>query len=120
VPRGPTGPSALGEARDPSARSEPSFIVAELAGPYQEDKELWRRNQELENVQNQAVTATVIVETSGAGDHDQNAAASPFGREDRRVWLGATLALLLVVGVILGVTIPLPANSINKGTFAAK
>ena len=73
--RGPTAPTVLREPRGPSAIDEPSFIVAELAEPYQEDEELrrrmqeleqedeklWRRNQELENVQNRAVTATVII-----------------------------------------------------------
>ena len=31
----------------------------------------------------------------------------PFGRKERRFFIGAALALLLVVGVILGVAIPL-------------
>jgi hypothetical protein len=88
------------------------LIVAELAEPYQEDEKLRQRNQELEqrnqeyeNVQSRVVTAIVIVENDGAGDDDQNAASSPFGRKGRRFWLGASLALLLVVGVILGVAI---------------
>jgi hypothetical protein len=123
---GATGPSALGETPDPSARSEPSLIAAELAEPYhedeelrrqyqeleQEDEELRRRLQEYENVQSRAVTA-VIVENSGAGNHDQNAASSPFGRKEQRVWRGAALALLVVVGVILGVAIPLTPNNNN-------
>jgi hypothetical protein len=100
------------------------LIVAELAEPYQEDEELRRqyqqleqsegelrlRNQELENVQNRAVKATVIVENSGGGDHDQNAASSPFGRKEK-IWIA--LALLLVVGVILGVAIAIPLTTNN-------
>jgi hypothetical protein len=96
--------------------------MGELAEPYQEDEELRLRNQELEqedeelrrqlqqleSVQNRAVTATVIAEHSGAGDDDQNAASSPFGRKERRC---AALALLLVVGVIVGLVIPLTTNN---------
>jgi hypothetical protein len=52
-------------------------------------------------------------ERQSAGDHDQNAASSPFGRKERRLWLGAALALLLVIGVIIGVVIPLTTNN-NK------
>ncbi len=88
---GATGPSVLRKPRGPSARSEPSLIVAELAEASQEEEELRRRNQELEqrnqeyeNVQSRVVTATVIVENNGAGDDDQNAASSAFGRKDRR------------------------------------
>jgi hypothetical protein len=76
----------------------------------QEDKELRRRLQELENVQNRAVRGTVVVENSGGGDRDQTATSSPFGRKGRRFWIGAALFLLLVVGVILGVTIPFTNN----------
>jgi hypothetical protein len=47
------------------------------------------------------------------GDHDQNPASSPFGRKGRRFWIGAAFALLLVVGVILGVVIPLTNNKDN-------
>jgi hypothetical protein len=113
---GPTGPSALSEPRGPSA-SEPSLITAELAEPSQEDEELRRRMQELENNFEQiisgAVTGTVVVENSGGGDDDQNAAPSPIGRKGIRFWIGAALVLLLVVGVILGVVIPLTTNN-NK------
>jgi hypothetical protein len=44
----PTGPSVVNERRGPSARREPSLIIAELAEPYQEDEDLGRRNQEIE------------------------------------------------------------------------
>ncbi len=115
---GPTSPSALGEPRGPTAIDEQSTIMGELAEPYQEDEKLRRRmqeleqrNQEYENVQSRVVTATVIVENNGAGDDDQNAASSAFGRKDRRLWLGAALALLIFVGVILGVVIPLTTNN---------
>jgi hypothetical protein len=115
---GPTGPSALSEPRGPSA-SEPSLITAELAEPSQEDEELRRRMQELENNFEQiisgAVTGTVVVENSGGGDDDQNAAPSPIGRKGIRFWIGAALAVLLVVGVILGVAIPLTTNK-DKGS----
>jgi hypothetical protein len=119
----PRGPSAIDEPSFIVAElAEPSFIVAELAEPYQEDEELRRRCQEheqtaeelrrkyLELEQNisEAVTGTVIVEKSGGGDHDQTAASSKFGR---RFWIGAALALLLVIGVIIGVTIPWTTNS---------
>jgi hypothetical protein len=102
---GPTGPSA----------SEPSWIIAEVAEPSQEDEELRRRLQDLENnfekIVSGAVTGTVVVENSGGGDDDQNAAPSPFGRKRIVFLIGAALALLLVVGVILGVAIPLTAKN---------
>jgi hypothetical protein len=89
------------------------LIIAELAEPSKEDEELRRRMEELENnftkIVSEAVTGTVIVENSG-GDHDQNAAPSPSGRKGKRFLIGAALALLLVVGVILGVAIPLTTN----------
>jgi hypothetical protein len=133
---GPTGPSVLSEPRGPSAIDEPSIIVAELAEPNQKDEDLRRRNQELEQgdeelrqryqelqkIVGEAVRGSVIVEKSGGGDHDQNAASSPFGRKERRFLIGAALALLLVVGVILGVVIPLTTkndqnnNNSNKGS----
>jgi hypothetical protein len=105
---GRTSPSVLsGEPRGPSAFDQQSLIVAELAEASQEDEELRRRNQELEqedkelrrrlqefeieelrrrnqeleHIVNGAVQGTVIVENSGAGDHDQ-----PFGRKERRFW----------------------------------
>jgi hypothetical protein len=125
---GPTGPSVLSEPRGPYAK-EPSLIIAKLAEPYQEDKELRRRNQKLEQedkghrqqnqelekklekIVNETVLGTAIVYNSGAGDHDKNAAPSPFGRKGIRFLIGAALALvLLVVGVILGVAIPLTTN----------
>jgi hypothetical protein len=40
---GATGPSALGEPPGPSARSEPSLIIAELAEAFQGDEELRQR-----------------------------------------------------------------------------
>jgi hypothetical protein len=74
--------------------------------------------QQLENnfekIVSGAVTANFIVENSGEGDHDQNVAPSPFGRKGIIFWIGAALALLLVVGVILGVTIPLTTNNNNE------
>jgi hypothetical protein len=121
----PGAVAMVSEPRDPSARSEPSLIIAELAEPYQEDEELRqrnneleqadeelrRRNQELELIVNGAVQGTVIVENSGGGDDDQNAASSPSARKGTRFIIRSVLALLLVVGVILGVTIPLTTNS---------
>jgi hypothetical protein len=85
-------------------------------------EELERRLEELENVQNRAVTGAVIVENCGGGDHDQNLASSTFSRKERRLlWMGAALALLLVVGVILGVAIPLankkPKDEYGKGPY---
>jgi hypothetical protein len=56
---------------------------------------------------------TDIVENSGAGDHDQNTASSPFGRKGTRFLIGLAFALLLVVGVIFGVTVFLTTNN-NK------
>jgi hypothetical protein len=89
------------------------LIIAELAEPSQEDEELRLRMQELENnfekIISGAVTGTVVEENSGAGDHDQNATPSPSGRKGVRLLIGA--ALLLVVGVILGVAIPLTTNN---------
>jgi hypothetical protein len=89
VIRGPSQP-----ARAPSVISQPSLIVAELAEPSQQDEALRRRNQDLERIVGEAVTATVIVENKG-----------------RRLLIGAALALVLVVGVILGVTIPLTTGT---------
>jgi hypothetical protein len=112
---GRTIPSFLSEPQGPSALDEQSTIMGELAEPSQEDEELRRRYQELEQFgSRQAVTGTAIVEHSGAGDHDQNAASSPFGRKERRLLIGAAFALLLVVGVILGVTIPLTTHNDKK------
>jgi hypothetical protein len=87
--------------------------MGELAEPSQEDKELRRRYQELQKFVNETVTGTVIVKNVGGGNHDQNAAPSPFGsRKERRFLIGAALALLLVVvGVILAVIIPLNTNN---------
>jgi hypothetical protein len=120
----PTNPSILSESQGPSAR-EPSLIIAELAEPYQEDEELRRRMQELEQEDevlrrryqelerniSEAVTGTVLVENRSGGDHDETAATSPFDRKERGFLIGAAFALLLVVGVILGVTIPLTTNN---------
>jgi hypothetical protein len=49
------------------------------------------------------VNETVTVVNSGSGNHDQNTASSPFGRKAIIVLIGAAFALLLVIGVILGV-----------------
>jgi hypothetical protein len=125
---GPTSPSVLSEPQAPPAFDEQCLAIAELAEVSQEEEELRRRNQELEQedeehrrrnqelelIVNGAVTATVIVETSGGDDHDVIATPSPFGRKERRFLIGAALALLLVVGVILGVTIPLTTNNNNN------
>jgi hypothetical protein len=116
--------------------SSQSLIIAELAGPSQEDEELRRRNQELEQgdeelrrryqqleqefrrrnqaleqIVNGAVQGTVMIENSGGGDNDQNAASSAFGWKGTRFLIA--FVLLLVVGVILGVTIPLTTTN-NK------
>jgi hypothetical protein len=111
---GPTIPSILSESQGPSAIDEQSVIMGELAEPSKEDEELRRRMQELEQnfeqIVSGAVQGTVIVENSGGGDHDQNAAPSPSGRKGIIFLIGAALALLLVVGVILGVAIPLTTN----------
>jgi hypothetical protein len=64
----------------------------------------------------QTVIGTVIVENSGAGDHDQNAASSPFGRKERILLIGAAFALLLVIGVILGVNYSLTTNNDDNST----
>jgi hypothetical protein len=102
---GRTSPSALSESQGPSAIDEDSAIdeestiMGELAEPSQEDEELRRRCQELQEIVNETVT----VVNSGSGNHDQNAASSPFGRKAIIVLIGAAFALLLVIGVILGV-----------------
>jgi hypothetical protein len=88
-----------------------STIMGELAESSQEDKELWQRCQELQQIVDEAVIGTAVVENSGAGDHDQNAASSPSGRKERRLLIGAALVLLLFAGVIVGVTIPLTTNN---------
>jgi hypothetical protein len=111
---GRTSPSQVSSAID----DEQSTIMGELAEPSQEDKELRRRYEELQRIVNGAVTGTAVVVNSGAGNHDQNAAPSPFfGRIERRFWIGAALALLLVVGVILGVVIPLTTNDDNNNNM---
>jgi hypothetical protein len=110
---GQTEPSILGEPQGPSASRNPLLVVAELAGPSQEEDQLRRQNEELERIIGAALTATVIV-GDGGGDKDvQDAASSPFGRKGRRLLVGAAFVLLLVVGVILGVTIPLTTNNNN-------
>jgi hypothetical protein len=107
---GRTSPSVLDESQAPSAIDEQSVIMGELAPePFQKDQELRRRCQELQEIVNQTVTGTAIVEKSS--DHDQDTTSSPFGRKERRLLIGAAFALLLVVGVILGVTIPLTTNN---------
>jgi hypothetical protein len=108
---GRTSPSALSQPQGPSAIDEQSTIMGELAEPSEREAELERQVQELENVQNGAVTGTVIVENSGGADHDQNAASSPSGRRSIIFLIGAAFALLLVVGVIVGVTIILTTNN---------
>jgi hypothetical protein len=121
---GPTSPSILSEPWGPSKFDEQSLIMGKLAEASQEEEQHWwqyrefeqseeelrRWLQELENVQNQAVTATVVVKNSGGGDCDQTVASSPLGRNGIRFLIGATLVLLLVIGVILGMTIPLTTN----------
>jgi hypothetical protein len=105
---GRTSPSVFSESQDSSAiDDEQSTIMGELAEPSQEDEELRRRYEELQRIVNEAGVGTAIVENSGAGDHDQDATSSPFGRKERRWLIGAAFALLLVVGVILGVTFSL-------------
>jgi hypothetical protein len=124
VIRAPTCPSVTSQPeRVPSVTSQPSLIVAELAEPYQEDEELRRqyqnleeqlrrRNQDLERFEGEDVTsAVVIVEDGGGGDDDQDAASSPFGRKALFLIGADVFALVLVVGVILGVTIPEDATS---------
>jgi hypothetical protein len=93
--------------------SSQSLILGELAEPSQEDEELRRRYEELQRIVNGAVTGTATVENNDAGDHDQNAAPSPSGGKERRLLIGAAFALLLVVGVILGVTFSLTTNNDN-------
>jgi hypothetical protein len=92
-------------------RSRQSLILGELVEPSQVEPSLRRRYQELEQIVNGAVTGTAIIENSGAGKDDQNAASSQFGRKESRFWIVASFALLLVVGVILGVTISLTTNN---------
>jgi hypothetical protein len=87
--------------------------MGELAGPSQEDEELRRRCQELQQIVDDTVMGTAIVKNSGGGDHDQNATSSPSGRKETKCLIGAAFAILLVVGVILGVAIPLTTNK-NK------
>jgi hypothetical protein len=77
--------------------------MGELAEASEREEELERRLQELENVQNQAVTGTVIVANNDGGDQ--------FARKPIVFLIGAAFALLLVVGVIIGVTIPLTTNN---------
>jgi hypothetical protein len=126
---GPRSPSILSEPRGPVAIDDQSLMIAELAEPSQEDEELRRQNQELEKIvgeevvqgtaivensgggDQEVVPGTAIVENSGGGDQAQNAASSPFGRKERRFLMGPAFALLLVVGVILGVAIPLTTNN---------
>jgi hypothetical protein len=105
----PTSPS-VNESQGPSAIDEQSVILGELAEPFQGDEELRRRCQALEQIVNAAVIGTAIVDNNGAGDHDEIAAPSPLGRKGIGFLIGAALALL-VVGVILGVTIPLSINN---------
>ena len=85
--------------------------MGQLAETSEREEELERRLQEFKNVQNRAGTGTVIVKNSGGGDHDRNAASSPSGREGIGFLVGAALALRLVVGIILGVAIPLTTNN---------
>jgi hypothetical protein len=87
--------------------------MGELAETSQEDHQLRRRYEELQRIVNEAGVGTAIVENSGADDHDEDATSSPSGRKERRLLIGAAFALLLVVGVILGVTFSLTTNK-NK------
>jgi hypothetical protein len=108
----PTTPSIYSEPPAPSAMDEDqSTIMGELAGPSPEDEELRRRCEELQQIVDDTVMGTAIVANSGEGDHDKNATSSPSGRKERGFLIGAAFALLLVVGVILGVTIPLTTNN---------
>jgi hypothetical protein len=114
---GPTSPPFLSEPRGPSAIDEQSFILGELAEASAREEELERRLQELQSVQKRAVAGTAIVENSSGGDHEQNEASSPSGRKVRRFLMGAAVALLLVVGVIIGVTIPLTTNNSKDSPY---
>jgi hypothetical protein len=109
----PTSPSVHSDPQGPFAIDDQSTIMGELAEPSQEDEELRRRCQELQHIVDDTVMGTAIVENSGEGDHDKNATSSLSGRKERGLLIGAAFALLLVVGVILGVTIPLTTNN-NK------
>jgi hypothetical protein len=73
-----------------------------------------RRLQELENVQNRAVTGTVTVENSGGGDHGQTAASSPFGRKAIRLLILG----LPIVGVVVGVVVVLGGKDGDPPTMA--
>jgi hypothetical protein len=80
--------------------TSPSAIEEQSAEPSQEDEELRRRCQEV-------VTGTVVVE-------NRVSVFEPFGRKERKFLIGAVFALLLVVGVVLGVVIPLTINNNNN------
>jgi hypothetical protein len=113
--KGRISSSVSSESQGSSVMDEQSTIMGELAEPsHQVDTSLRRRYQELQKIVNETVTGTAIVENSGAADHDQNTASSPFGRNERRFLIGAVFVLLLVVGVILGVAIPLTINNNNN------
>jgi hypothetical protein len=99
--RVPTGPSVLSEPRPgPSDIDEESIlIIAELALPSQEEDELRRRNKELESIVSETVTGSVIVVKN---------------KKARKVLIGAAFALLLLVGVVVGVTTI--KGTTNEGT----
>jgi hypothetical protein len=99
----PTSPSVFNEPPGPSAIDDQSTIMGELAEPSQEDKELRRRCQELQQIVDDTVMGTAIVKNSGEGDHDPSATSSPSGRKEKRCLIGAAFAILLVVGVMLSV-----------------
>jgi hypothetical protein len=80
--------------------------VQELEQKYEEYQQPY---QALERIVNEAVQGTVVL--NNGGNHDQNTAPSSFGRKGIQFFIGAALALLLVIGVILGVTIPLTTNN---------
>jgi hypothetical protein len=102
---GPTSPFNHSEPRGPSDIDDQSLIIGELAEAFGIEEELERRLPEYESVR--AITGTAIVDNSdGVGDHAR-------GRKSIIFLIGATLALLLVVGVIVGVTSPLTTNN-NK------
>jgi hypothetical protein len=107
---GPTSPSVLSEPRGPSTVEE-SSILGELAEPSQEDQELRRRYQDLQQKIKEAVTGTVIVENDDDDDED----SSICGLSRNCFFLVATVLLLIIVGFILGVTIPLLTSN-NKNS----
>jgi hypothetical protein len=91
-----------------------SLAVANLAGPSDEDEELRGRFEDLQKIVNETVIGIAIVEGSDAGDYDQSASSSTFSKKDRKFLTGAAVAILLVIGIVLGVAIPLTTRSDNN------